>query len=222
MLPMRPIALAFMCAAALPLTGCCSVARAWCGPDRSPWISVEFRTPELAARTLLEALRRDEPQVVYDALADELRAQLGVDGLAIELAWPKIKQQVPYLHVAGYAEVSPAVLGPGGDTATIAVEFDGRRLQMALVRQAYWELRYRRPGADLRPEQREARVGRRLGALAGAVDIRRDPEAEDDVSKVALPPQAAAHFGVDEIPPENVESLGVFTAWKIRELTLLD
>ena len=49
-----------------------------------------------------------------------------------------------------------------------------------------------------------------------------DPEAEDDLSKVSLRPQAAAHFGVDEIPPQNVESLGVFTAWKIRELTLLD
>ena len=219
---MRPIAMAILSAAALPLTGCCSVARAWCGPDRSPWVSVAFRTPELAARTLLEALRRDEPQVVYDALADELRTQLGVDGLAIEIAWPKIKQQFPYLHVAGYAEVPPADFGPGGDTATITVEYEGQRLRLALVRHTYWELRYQRPGADLRPTQRDARVGRRLSDLSSTIKIELDVEAEEDLSHVSLLPQAASHFGVDQIPPENVESLGVFTAWKIRQLTLLD
>ena len=37
-----------------------------------------------------------------------------------------------------------------------------------------------------------------------------------------LTPQGVAHFGVDEIPVENVEAVGVFHRWKVRKLTLLD
>jgi len=219
---MRPLAMALACIPALPLGGCCSLARAWCGPDRSPWVSVDFQTPELAARTLLEALRRDEPGVVYDALSDELRAKLGIDGMAVELAWPKIKAQYPYLHVAGYAEVPDAKMGPRGDTAALEVAVEGQLLRLDLVRQTYWELRYRRPGPDLRPEQRDARVGRRLDLLTEVVRIELDVEAEDDRSNVSLTPQSVAHFGVDEIPVENVEAVGVFHRWQVRKLTLLD
>ena len=171
--------------AALPLQGCCSVARAWCGPDETPWVSVEFRTPELAARTLLEALRRDDPQVVYDALADDLREQLGLDGLGVELAWPKIRAHYPYLHVAGYAKVPPATVSPDGATASVVVSLEGRRLELALVRQTYWELRYRRPGADLSPEQRDARVGRRLEGAEEAVAIELDLEADEFAALVS-------------------------------------
>ena len=76
--------------------------------------------------------------------------------------------------------------------------------------------------SDLTPAQRDARVGRRLERLADAVRIELDVEAEDDRSSVSLTPQSAAHFGVDEIPVENVEALGVFHQWKVRKLTLLD
>lgn len=219
---MRPLALSLLCVSALPLAGCCSIARAWCGPDKSPWISVEFRTPELATRTLLEALRRDEPEVVYDALSDDLRNELGINGMALELAWTRIKEQYPYLHVAGYADVPAAAISPKGTTATITVTVEGNPLEVGLVRQTYWELRYQRPGEDLTPEQRDARVGRRLDNLAGTVEIQIDAEAEDDRSFVSLKPQSAAHFGVDEIPVANVDSLGVFHAWKVRTLTLLE
>jgi len=218
---MRRLAAALFLAA-LPLQGCCSVARAWCGPDETPWISVEFGTPQLATRTLLEALRRDDPQVVYDALADDLREQLGLDGLSVELAWPKIRAQYPYLHVAGYADVPTATTGPDGSTARVVVALEGRRLELQLVRQTYWELRYRRPGADLSPEQRDARVGRRVTGPEEVVAIELDVDAEDDRSRVALQPQEVAHFGVDEIPPANIESISLFHAWKVRKLTLLD
>ena len=207
--------------ATLPLQGCCTVARAWCGPDATPWVSVEFRSPELATRTLLEALRRDDPQVVYDALADDLREQLGLDGLSVELAWPKIRARYPYLHVAGFAEVPTATVGEDGASAQVVVAVEGQRLRIDLVRQTYWELRYRRPGRELSPEQREARVGRRLERADGAVAIELDVDADSDRSRVALLPQLVAHFGVDEIPVENVESVAFFHAWKVRRLTLL-
>ena len=89
-----------------------------------------------------------------------------------------------------------------------------------LVREAYWELRYRRPGSDLTPQQRDARVGRRLAKLDGAVEIARDESADEDLSMVSLTPQRASHFGVDAIPVENIDALGVFHLWKIRQLTL--
>jgi len=219
MLGMRPLAFSLLCVSAMPLAGCCSIARAWCGPDKSPWVSVDFSTPELATRTLLEALRRDEPQIVYDALSDGLRRELNLDGLSLELAWQKIKEQYPYLHVAGYAQVPAATVGPGGDTATLTVDVEGTPLEIALVRQTYWELRYRRPGADLNPSQRNARVGHRLDRLDGAVKIEIDAEAEEDRSFVSLQPQNVLHFGVDEIPVANVDWLGVRREWKVRTLT---
>ena len=217
---MRPLVLAFLSAVALPLGGCCSLAQAWCGPERSAWISVEWGTPELATRTLLEALRRDDPEIVYEALADEMRASLGIDGLAVEIAWPKIKERIPYLHVAGYAEVPAATFGPDRNSAHVTVAISGQTLRVDLVREAYWELRYRRPGSDLTPQQRDARVGRRLAKLDGAVEIARDESADEDLSMVSLTPQRASHFGVDAIPVENIDALGVFHLWKIRQLTL--
>jgi len=222
MLEMRPLALAFLSAVALPLGGCCSLAQAWCGPERSAWISVDWGTPELATQTLLEALRRDDPEVVYEALADEMRGSLGVDGLAVELAWSKIKAQYPYLHVAGYADVPAASYGPNRDSAYVTVEVGGLGLRIGLVREAYWELRYRRPGPDLTPQQRDARVGRKLAKLDGAVTIALDEDAEDDRSLVSLTPQSATHFGVDTIPVENVDAVGVFHVWKVRSLTPVD
>ncbi|MGC6486204.1 MAG: hypothetical protein ACON4Z_01035 [Planctomycetota bacterium] len=212
---------ALLSLAILPLQGCCSVARAWCGPDETPWVSVDFRTPELATRTLLEALRRDDPGVVYDALADDLREQLGLDGLTVELAWPKIRAQYPYLHVAGYAAVPPAATAPDGASARVVVTLEGRRLALELVRQTYWELRYRRPGAELSAAQRDARVGRRITSPEEVVTVELDLEADDDRSLVALRPQVVAHFGVDEIPAANVDSVAVFHAWKVRRLSLL-
>jgi hypothetical protein len=218
---MRSPAAAVLCAYAATLTGCCSISRAFCGPDTSAWVSVDLSTPELAARTLLEALRRDEPGVVYDVLADELREELGLDQGMLELAWQKVRARYPYLHVAGYADVPPARVQDGGAAAAVVVAFGGERVKLDLVRQTYWELRYRRPGEDLTPAQRDARVGASLTRLEGAVEIKLDVEAEDDRSHVALPPRAVAHLGVDEIPVENVDFLGVFRAWKVRAITQL-
>ena len=212
--------MAFLSAVALPLSGCCSLAQAWCGPERSAWISVAWGTPELATQTLLEALRRDDPEIVYEALADEMRASLGIDGLAVEIAWPTIKARLPYLHIAGYAEVSTATLGPDLNSAHVTVAINGQRLRVDLVREAYWELRYRRPGSDLTPQQRDARVGRRLTKLDRAVKIAPDESADEDRSAVSLTPQLASHFGVDAIPVENIDAVGVFHVWKIRQLTL--
>lgn len=53
----------------LPLSGCCSLSRLFCGPDKSPWVPIDYSTPEATVRVLLEAIRRDEPSVVYESLA---------------------------------------------------------------------------------------------------------------------------------------------------------
>ena len=218
---MRSPAAAALCALSVTLTGCCSISRAFCGPDTSAWISVDLSTPELAARTLLEALRRDEPEVVYDALSDELREELGVDKGTLELAWSAVRERYPYLHVAGYADVPAASVRARGDAATVDVAFAGEQVRIDLVRQTYWELRYRRPGADLTPAQRDARVGARLQELAEVVEVTLEAEASEDRSRVALRPRRVTHFGVDRIPPENVDFLGVFRAWKVRAITRL-
>ncbi|MCK5943799.1 MAG: hypothetical protein KAI24_17575 [Planctomycetes bacterium] len=217
---MRTLALSLLCFSALPLGGCCSIARAWCGPDRSPWVSVDFSTPERAVRTLLEALRRDQPEVVYDALSDDLRDRMGFDGMTLELAWPQVKERYPYLHVAGYADVPAATVRD--NEAVVQVDVEGNRLAIGLVRQCYWELRYQRPGENVPDNARAARSGRRLDSLMGVVEVQLDEESEFDRSLVALLPQAVLHQNVDEIPISNIDFLGVHRIWKVTSLTLLD
>ena len=85
---MRPrlLALALLAAPIATSSGCCTMARLFCGPDRTPWISIDFRSPEHTTRTLLEALRRDDAEVVYACLSDAYRRRLRVDQMSIQLA----------------------------------------------------------------------------------------------------------------------------------------
>ena len=139
----------------LPLAGCCTIARGLCGPDRTPWVQVDFATPEATARTFLEALRRDDPDVVYRCLSHECRKRMGIDGLAAQLAWTEVRRQHPYLHVAGYATV-PAAERLAADRARVQRDVVGAAVVVELVRQAKDErstlqvqpLRFRHDGLD--------------------------------------------------------------------------
>src|SRR5262245_30454488 len=98
--PMPPSRLAWSVLLLLPLSGCCTFARFFCGPDTTPWVSVRFETPRLAVQTLLEALRRDDPQIVYVSLSQRYLKELKVDLLTWDVAWPRIRDENAGLHVA--------------------------------------------------------------------------------------------------------------------------
>ncbi|MBL8754505.1 MAG: hypothetical protein JNK15_14470 [Planctomycetes bacterium] len=131
--------------ALVPTGGCCSLARLFCGPDKTPWVSVDFTTPERTVRTLLEALRRDDPEVVYECLSHGFRSQKGIDSATAQIVWPKIRAEAPGLHVAGYADV-PTSQRLGPDRARIDLDIEGRALVVELVRQRATQVRWQRAG----------------------------------------------------------------------------
>jgi hypothetical protein len=197
-------------AGALPLSGCCALARGLCGPDRTPWIQVDFATPEAATRTFLEALRRDDPEVVYRCLSHECRKRLGIDGLTTQLAWTEVRRQAPYLYVAGYADVPPATRA-GADQARVRLDIGGTVVDVALVRQAKWEVRYRRAdGALYEP-------GALLDDVGTVATVAADPA--DERSTLQLQPLRFRHDGLDAVRLDDVEFAGVVRQWKVAGWT---
>lgn len=199
----------------LPLSGCCSMARFFCGPDRTPWVSVDYTTPELAVRTLFEALRRDQPEIVYLSLSDDYRSRLDINSMTMQLAWPRILEQNPGLHVAGYATV-PEAVRHGPDRATIRLDIEGSPVELQLVRQAKWEVRWRRPDGT------PAEPGERITSLAGFVTSNLDPD-DDTKNRITFAPLSikASRQADDSylpVPLEAIESAGFSCTWKVTDL----
>lgn len=208
------------------LTGCCPMARFFCGPDRTPWVSIDHSTPEATVRTMLEALRRDEPEVLYRCLAEDYTQSLGIDGLTMQLAWPKIVAANPGLHVAGYAEVPEARrLSPEAAEITLAIE--GRPVSVKLQRLSRWRVRYERPSLPpLEPggEPRLRAPAEISRALDGTHETLVVQQGADEVEQSTLQVAATriSHFGVDTLTPAQVEFFGVERVWKIRDIRVLD
>ena len=205
---MRPWPILLLAVGCAPLTGCCALARGLCGPDRSPWVQIDFATPEAAARTFLEALRRDDPEVVYQCLSHACRKRLGVDGMATQLAWQEIRRQHPYLHVAGYAAV-PAAQRLDGDRARLRLDVEGTAVDVDLVRQTKWEVRYRRADGSL------FEPGAAVDDLAAIAAV--TPDAADERSTLQLQGLRFRHDGLDAVPLDAIEFAGVVRQWKIAD-----
>lgn len=189
----------------LPLSGCCSLARLFCGPDRSPWISVDYSTPELAVRTLLEAIRRDEPEIVYQSLSSDYRQRLQVDQITMLLAWPRLRDANPGLHVAGYATVPPARrLSP--DRAEILLAIEGTPFEVQLRRERRQEMRWTRPNGT------PAEPSRSVTTFVGAITL--EPDEEHDRTLVTLAPLALPG-SIANPPPDEIEFLGIEAKWKV-------
>lgn len=209
----------------LPLTGCCSVARLFCGPDRTPWVSVDFTSPEATVRTLLEALRRDEPTVVYRCLASDYLRTLQLDDATMQLAWRRITAANPGLHVAGYAAVPPA-RRVGTDRAEVTVEIEGNTLQVLLARTCQWHVRYERPaqppqqpgGAPWVPPPGE--VSQSVAGHAVPLVLQ---QGEDEVerSRLGIPAIAFDHGGVDTLTTDQIEFFGIERLWKVTDVRVL-
>lgn len=221
MLAMRRTALFAALATVSPAGGCCTLARLFCGPDRTPWVSVDFATPERTVRTLLEALRRDDPEIVYLSLSSDFRDRLGVDSQSAKLAWPKIREQNPGLHLAGYAEVPPAVRR-APDRADVRLDVEGQAIEIELVREAYWLVRYERPGDEPGTYGPPGECGGKLDSFVGSARVEPIDDPDTDRSRLVLAPFRFEHFGHDAIPLENIDAAGLERRWKIAALRLLE
>jgi hypothetical protein len=208
---MRPTPLSLLLCSALPLSGCCSLSRLFCGPDDSPWISQRLDTPQRTVQTFFEAIRRDEPEAIWLCLGESYRRRLGLDSMTLRLAWERIRDQNPGLHVAGYTQVAvPRLVGE--DRAAVTVDVVGTLVDIDLERQAYWEVRYRREdgtagehGAPIESFAPFARV-----ELAGPMGA--------DESRLSFEPIVFRHDGVDRVPLSAIEQAGLSRVWKISDI----
>ena len=200
---MRRISLTVVALLALPLQSCCSLARLFCGPDKSEWVSVSFETPELTVRTFLEALRRDDPSVIYKCLSDPFRAELGVDQATMKLIWPQVRDQYP------------DAVQPDRNTAIIDLEVEGYAMQIQLLRQCHWQVRYRRAGET--GSKAIADIGGQVANAAELLSV--TPVTEDPpMSIVALNGRRVVHWGLDEVPAEDIETIGLKHTWQVTGL----
>ncbi|MDP6929948.1 MAG: hypothetical protein QF412_09635 [Planctomycetota bacterium] len=142
-------------AATLPLLsagGCCTFTRLWCGPDDSRWISRSFRTPKKALSTFLEAIRRDQPKVIYDCLGEDFKRRQNLPGpMHAALGWQKIKEQTPAIHLLGTAAIKPHD-PETPDRRSFTLSVSGHLIKIELLRQAFVELRYEEGPGMVVPE----------------------------------------------------------------------
>ena len=209
---MRALASLSLLSLLVPTAGCCSLARLFCGPDDSEWVSVAFDTPKKATKTLLEALRRADSDRIYLSLSDRFRKRLDVDALTTHLVLEKLREQNPGLHLAGYAEV-PEPTMRGSDEAEVAIDVEGTRLELRLRRQASWQVRFRRANGTT------SETGQPMRSLTGFADIT-TLDGDEDKSSIDLAPLVFYHDGLDEVPPQAIEYVGVRREWKIDNLRL--
>jgi hypothetical protein len=179
---------------------------------------VRFDSPELTVRTFLEALRRDDPGVIYQCLSEPLRDSLGVDQDTTTMIWPLLRDKIPGLHLAGYASV-PDATRSGADAAIIDLDIEGQPLKLHLVRQCHWEVRYRRDGIS--GAKAIASVG---GQAANAVDLLNVTLVTDEppMSIVALNGRRVVHYSFETLPAANIEAIGLQHTWRINSFPGLD
>ncbi len=211
-LPMRTLPMASaVLFGMLPLGGCCSLARLFCGPDHTAWVQIDYATPSAAVQTLIEAIRRDAPDVAYECLAATYRERLHLDSTAMAVAWQQLKAAVPGLHLAGYATVPPP-RHQTADTAEFALEVEGRPLRVRLAREAAWELRYQR--ADGSP----GRAARPLPTLGAVAQLEPVADPDRDLSRLTVQPMVFEHEGTALAAPAQIEAAGLVQRWKITDL----
>jgi hypothetical protein len=207
--PLAGIAWLVLAALLGSLSGCCSLARLFCGPDRTPWIWPDFETPEKTVRTALEALRRDDPEAFYVCLSNGYRDRTGLDMLTTMVVF---QQQNPGLHLAGYAEV-PEATRVSADRAEMVLDVEGHVFDVRLVRDSLWEVRYERPNGTL------GDFGRPIGSWPGIARVVARDDPERDESVLTIQPLTFGHFGLDEVPLEHITRFTVERRWKIDAVT---
>ncbi|MCR9245480.1 MAG: hypothetical protein NXI31_10640 [bacterium] len=197
----------------LTLSGCCTMARLFCGPDKSGWVQESYETPKKTVATLLEAIKRDEPGVIYRCLSAGFRRANKLDSVSGAVGWQLLREQTPGLHLAGYAEITePVRIADNG--ATFELDVEGRTLRIDLVRESFRELQYRRP--DGTPGNAREQLAS-WNAAARVVGVE-DPEF--DVSRFVFEPFEFEHEGLDAIPLATIERVGLVRLWKVSGLQL--
>lgn len=193
-----------------PTGGCCTLARLFCGPDSSPWVPVAFGTPQQAMATFLEAIRRDDVGIAYQCLAEEFKQQQGVDGLGVAFAWEQIKTRTTGLHLLGYAEPGEPIAAADG-RCRFQFTVHGVQLTVGMVRQNYWDVRYRRPDGS------QGTSGAYVPTLHGIMHTT-SPDPEQDRSRLTFEPVTFDHDGMARATVEQIDAVTFGRDWKVASI----
>jgi hypothetical protein len=208
---MRHRSFGLLALALLPLSGCCSLARLFCGPDHSKWVSVSRDTPTHTVETFFEAIRRDAPDVIWGCFAKGFRERHKLDSMTFQVAWQRLLEQNPGLHVVGYAEVPPPTQRTA-QNAMFEIDVEGTRIRLDLVCESFWELTYRRDNGTL---------GGGLDSIASWSAVARIApiEGSDPArSRLVIEPLVFEHEGTATVPIETVERAALVRLWRIADL----
>ncbi len=136
----------------LPAAGCCSIAQAmtalFCGPSKTPWLRVSYRTPGAALLTFQKAVARDDVGVIYNSISPDWKRRDGFGRFEAEKVWKILKQKYPGIHTVGLAKiVQTPIQEPTLVEHILEVAF--HQFRVRLKRYEYWRVVV--PGPD--PEE---------------------------------------------------------------------
>ena len=202
-------------------SGCCSLSRIFCGPDQSEWVSVSYDSPEATLATLLEAVRRENPTQVYFCLSRSYLRELGGDGLAMNLVYPRMLDQFSYLHLLGYAKIPPQPSSTSPGAATYDLVVQGQKLRIDLVRQTYWVVRYRDANGSVHESSRvldgDTFHDRLDLQSAGYHPLDDVPISQIEMSR----PLSFEHSTSDHpLPLDRIDFLGLGREWKVSRIDM--
>jgi hypothetical protein len=111
----------------------------FCGPRKEPWPTVSYRTSDEALRTFQEAIAREDKDIIYKSLSEDLKRRWQIGRLEVEYAYEKIKEQVPGIHTVGLAKIVATPLQkPTVVEHELEVAF--HRFRVKLKRHNYWNV----------------------------------------------------------------------------------
>ncbi|MCB9917477.1 MAG: hypothetical protein H6832_03650 [Planctomycetes bacterium] len=170
----------------LPLQSCCTIFGLFgCGTG-IPITDITWNSPDATIHTLLTAIRASDTKVIYEAMSEDFKRAYGIDGVGFAIAWERLSDRVPGLHLAGDAEIVERgpVLDAQGNAVSGRERFrlssHGYGFDVEVGRYAYWDV----GAAD--PDSGETRVigsytdrldGCVIDEIKGLIDARiRSPE----------------------------------------------
>lgn len=215
----RPWAATAVLLASLPLTSCCTLARLFCGPDHSPWVPIAHDTPRATLATFLEAVRRDDPERAYQCLGQQFKQAHGIDGILLNALWERMRAEVPGFHLLGYATLPDAPTREVDGGVTYVVEAEGHQVTIDLVRQSYYEVRYR-DATGLVRHPGKVLDGDTLNGRLAVKDAGRDPIDDTPRSRIEVAALTIDHAGTEPLRVEDVDALTIGREWKIADIKL--
>ncbi len=182
------------------------MARFFCGPDDSEWVSQDFTSPEATLATFREAFRRDNPDGLYLSLSEDLKRSYGLDGMTAQVGYEELKNQVTGVHLLGTAEVSEPELHDGFVRFFLSAPA-GYTFRVDVKEYAFWEVRVSVPKI---PEETYSAYVQDLSAWFDVSEL----QAGGSGSLLVTSPLQLEAFG---LLAEDIDGVRFAKEWKVLD-----